>query len=104
MDTLKYELCWLKEQGKEYCYFGQGYEHCSFWKADQSTFQWWDGNKWLRSIEEFKSLCDSDTKIIFESSQIAQYSSNKLYNSREFSGNSFKPSHLIRYPSSKKRD
>ena len=68
MDTLKYELYWLKEQGKEYCYFGQGYEHCSFWKADQSTFQWWDGNKWSRNIEEFKSLCDRDTKIVFESS------------------------------------
>jgi len=65
MDTLKYEMYWLKQQGKEYCYFGQGYERSSFWKAEQSTFEWWTGSKWSRNLDIFKQLCERDARIVY---------------------------------------
>ena len=65
MDTLKYEMYWLKQQGKEYCYFGQGYERSSFWKAEQSTFEWWTGSEWSRNLDIFKQLCERDARIVY---------------------------------------
>ena len=64
METLRFELSFLREEGLEWAYIGQAYENCSVWKSKLSKLEWWDGNKWNKNKnKELKELCLMDSTM-----------------------------------------
>lgn len=64
MESLRYELYWLRSNGFEWAYLGQAYEECSLWKAEQSRVEWWTGKEWSKDKKELKKLCLQDKRNI----------------------------------------
>lgn len=66
MESLKYELYWLRQSGFKWAYIGQGYENCSVWKSELSKMEWWNGREWIKDNSKLKELCELDSKVEFD--------------------------------------
>ena len=49
---------------KDYMYTGVGYEKACVYKSDYPGFEFWNGEIWSSNIEDYKWLCERDSKII----------------------------------------
>jgi hypothetical protein len=61
--SLEHELAWAKAQDYTYVYMGPGYERMNRYKADVVGFEWWTGREWSRDLDQYRWLCDRDSKI-----------------------------------------
>ena len=61
--SLRHEIAWAKMMGYKYVYLGPGYERSSTYKSEIEGFEWWTGSEWSTDVEEYRRLCNRDSKI-----------------------------------------
>lgn len=58
------EIDYCIANNKNYMYLGFGYEKSCMYKADYKGFEFWTGENWSDDTEQYKWLCERDSKII----------------------------------------
>jgi hypothetical protein len=57
------EIDYCIANNKDYMYTGVGYEKACIYKSDYQGFQFWNGEAWSNNTEDYKWLCERDSKI-----------------------------------------
>lgn len=65
-----FEVEYAKEIGCKYVYLLGGYEESSIYKSSFKGMQWFTGEGWSTDIETYKRLCERDSKIILDDTNI----------------------------------
>jgi len=61
--TIIKELEYARDNDLEYFYQMPGYEKTCIYKMDSPGFEFWDGKRWSKDKDAYKSMCEKDDEV-----------------------------------------